>query len=137
MPRLPLPQVPGPGRVLIGVFGLVFAGAGVCMLALIWGEESNFVPVPARLFGSLICVAFVAFGGTMAFTALRGGSFGAVNLPTLGDMGATNSPTPTTTPAGYICPHCGAALGAKTDVSPMGDTKCPFCGQWFNVHGKM
>jgi len=119
----------------MGVFGLVFAGVGVCVLVLMWGGEADFVPVAARIFGSLIAVAFLAFGGTMAFTALRGeGSMGSVDVPDVDPRFVPPSQPGPATPAGYVCPRCGAALGAKADVSPMGDVKCPFCGQWFNVH---
>jgi hypothetical protein len=121
----------------MGVFGLVFGGVGLCVLALIWGNEFDFVPVPAKLFGSLVAVAFLAFGGTMAFTALRGGTMGEVNLPDMRGVADDTAPKPpATSPAGYVCPNCGAGLGAKADVSPMGDVKCPFCGLWFNVHGR-
>jgi hypothetical protein len=134
MPQIRPPQVPAASRVLIGVFGCVFGGAGLCMLALIWGGESDFVPVPARLFGSLICVAFLAFGGFMVFGAIAGGKAisPSIDLP---DAPA-GAPSTSANPAGYHCPHCAAALGEKADVSPMGDVKCAFCGRWFNVHGK-
>jgi hypothetical protein len=129
------PQVPAGARVLLGVFGCVFAGAGICMLALIWGEDSDFVPTPARLFGSLICVAFLAFGGFMATNAIFGGKLMSprLDLPEALTDSAAISSAPV---SGYHCPHCGAALGEKADVSPMGDVKCSFCGRWFNVHGK-
>jgi len=114
------------------------------MLALIWGEESNFVPVPARLFGSLICLAFVAFGATMLFGAITGG--GPMRQSNIGlpDVSETNPPSnssresalPPAGSAAYVCPNCGAALADKADVSPMGDVKCAFCGRWFNVHGR-
>ena len=140
MPRIPIPQVPGPARALGGVFGLVFGGAGVCMLFLIWGDDSDFVPVPARLFGSLICLAFIAMGGTMLFSAIAGGGMlGAksIDLPDLENLNSTSDAPPPPVAAGkYVCPNCGAALGDKADVSPMGDVKCQFCGRWFNVHGR-
>ena len=137
MPQIPLPQIPRAGRLLIGIFGLVFTGAPLCMLALLWGDESDFVPIPARLFGSLICLAGVAFGGTMLFSAVTGGGLLGVPKINLPDPQATDSPAPSAGPtAGYVCPNCGAALGEKADVSPMGDVKCAFCGRWFNVHGR-
>ena len=135
------PNIGAGPRILLGVFGCVFAGAGLCMLALIWGGESDFVPVPARLFGSLICVAFLAIGGFVAINAIVGGKLmsprlDVPDLPDLPDGSADATGRPPASIAGYVCPNCGATLGEKADVSPMGDVKCAFCGRWFNVHGK-
>ena len=132
--RLPEIKTPAPFRVLMGIFGLVFGGAGVCMLGLIWGSESDFVPMFAKLFGSLLACAFVAFGGFMVFSAFASDKLAApsISMPTSNDP---RSPLPPVASAGsYVCPNCGAALGEKADVSPMGDVKCAHCGRWFNVH---
>jgi hypothetical protein len=134
MLKIPLPQLPGPARLLMAVFGLVFGGAGLCFLGLIWSDESDFVPVFARIFVSLVALAFLAFGGTMAVTAIRGTS-GAVNLPDL-PLAADAGTSTTSQPATYTCPHCGGGLQQTAEVSPLGDTKCPFCGRWFNIHGR-
>ena len=139
MPQIRMPRVPGPARALLGVVGFVFGGAGICMLALIWGSDSDFVPVPARLFGSLICLAFIAIAGTMLLGAIKGNLMGGrtIDLPEIaGGDPAADPRGSADKPGGYHCPHCGAALGEKAEVSPMGDVKCPFCGQWFNVRGK-
>ena len=32
------------------------------------------------------------------------------------------------------CTHCGASLGANTEISPSGDFKCQFCNSWSNVN---
>jgi hypothetical protein len=124
-------------RVLVSVFGLVFFGAGLCMLGLIWGEEASFVPVFAKLFGSLICMAFLAFGGTMVFSAFaRAKPLSSMLADQLTATTCLRPPTtaPGTSAPGYQCPFCGAGLGEKADVSPMGDVKCAHCGRWFNVH---
>src|SRR4051794_1923454 len=136
--RISLPEPPGPFRFVGAVFGFVFGGIGVCFLFLMWGGDSDFVPVAARIFGSLIAMAFVAFGGVMIFTSIKGSSMASIELPDIADAPRDGAAPPTvaSSVAGYVCPRCGAALGAKADVSPMGDVKCPFCGQWFNVHGK-
>jgi len=133
----------GPPRILIGVFGVVFFGAGLCMLGLIWGDEdSSSFPVLGKLFGSLICMAFLAFGGTMVFGAFsRGKGLGGAIAEELRRRAAEGSAGSTAPGAsapgyegGYRCPFCGAGLGEKADVSPMGDVKCAHCGRWFNVH---
>ena len=38
-------------------------------------------------------------------------------------------------PRDYHCDHCGAALADASDVSPSGDFKCTYCGNWSNIHG--
>ncbi len=116
-----------PFRVLMGIFGLVFGGIGICVLGLIWSSESDFVPVFARLFGSLIACAFVAFGGFMLWSAFAAQKLAAPSISAAAD-------TQSTSPGTYVCPNCGAALGEKAEVSPMGDVKCAHCGRWFNVH---
>src|SRR5262245_14573303 len=93
-------------RILFGVFGAVFFGAGLCMLGLIWSEESSFVPVFARLFGSLICMAFLTFGGFMVY-----GAFTTPKLTDAIDLSATaaagaGSESPTAAPGNYVCPNC-------------------------------
>ena len=133
MPQLPTPRVPGPARALFGVFGLVFAGAGVCMLALIWSGEADFVPTPARLFGTLICLAPIAMGSFFVYGAIAGPKAMSPSIDIPNSPESSGAP-PTTPAGGYVCPNCGAALGEKADVSPMGDVKCAFCGRWFNVH---
>jgi hypothetical protein len=135
MPRVPMPQIPGPARFIAGVFGVVFGGVGICLLFLMWGGEADFTPVPMRMFGSLIALAFVAFGGVMVFSVFKSNAMGSIELPDVSDASpGAPLPPPSSSPAGYVCPRCGAALGTKADVSPMGDVKCPFCAQWFNVH---
>jgi hypothetical protein len=136
LPRSPQINPPAPFRILLGIFGLVFAGAGICVLGLIWGDRFDFVPVFAKLFGSLIACALLAFGGFMVFSAVAAGkvSFTPIaTIPTTGESGKGS----TTSPGRYVCPNCGAALGEKADVSPMGDVKCAHCGRWFNVHNRM
>jgi hypothetical protein len=132
----PLPSVPIPKafRVMQGVIAVVFGGAGLCVLGLIWSEESNFVPIFARLFGSLIALAFVAFGAFMGYGALARAK---LSIPRIGTSDNPLSPAASAGVAGYTCPNCGAALGERADVSPMGDVKCAHCGRWFNVHQRI
>ena len=33
----------------------------------------------------------------------------------------------------FQCDHCGAQQDGPMDLSPSGDLKCAFCGNWFNV----
>jgi hypothetical protein len=36
-------------------------------------------------------------------------------------------------PSDYACDHCGASLGARTEISPSGDFKCEYCDSWSNI----
>lgn len=125
-------RMPASARFIMAVFGLVFGGIGLCVLGLVWSDAGSFAPTFMRIFASLIAVAFVAFGGVMAVTAIRG----AVALPNLPLPTTASIPEPQPSPGVYTCPHCGGGLNDSADVSPMGDAKCAFCGRWFNIHGK-
>ena len=136
MPQDPQKNVPGagPARFLGAVVGFVFAGIGVTVLVFMWAApfgEFGSPPLFFRVFASFIAIAFVAFGGTIGVTALRGaGGISAVPRP----VPPAGGPAPANAAGGYRCPNCGAPLGDKADVSPSGDVKCPFCGRWFNVN---
>jgi hypothetical protein len=126
------------GRFIIGVFGFVFAGIGVTVLGFLWGVMPGLpdeVPVFFRIFASFIAIAFVAVGGTMGVAAIRNLS-GLPPQPPLVPPAFPSPPTASAQPetGGYVCPHCGAPLADKADVSPLGDVKCPFCNTWFNIH---
>lgn len=115
------------GRVIFGVFGAVFAGIGLTVIGGMWlapFDSFHSPPLFFRIFASLIAIAFVAMGGGIAVAAWSGKL-----QPRVG----TDSLSPTAS-AGYTCPQCGASLGQKADVSPMGDVKCSFCQRWFNIH---
>lgn len=129
-------------RVLGIVFGLVFGGIGVTVLAFLWGTprgEFGAPPLFFRIFGSFTALAFVAFGGAMLY-----GSIAGVGLDKLSERsGSAGEPTGDrddtvgeTESVRYVCPQCGAPLAAGADVSPHGDARCTFCSCWFNVHGK-
>ena len=136
----PLRNMPGAraARGMGAVMGFVFAGIGVTVLVFVWGApfgEFGSPPLFFRIFASFIAIAFVAVGGTIGVTALRGGGELASSLNRLRDAGAPLPPQAGPAPAGgYKCPNCGAPLGEGADVSPSGDVKCTFCGRWFNVH---
>lgn len=136
-----LPRRAGPAeRFLTGVFGFVFGGIGLTVIAFLWGSPSNEFgspPLVFRVFGSFIALAFVAFGGVALFGGLTAGD----STSSLGSMqsGQAQSVDDESEPAGnmnYTCPRCSAPLSNKADVSPHGDVKCSFCNGWFNVHGK-
>ena len=132
-PKLP-PGATGAARFVFGVFGFIFGGIGLTVLIFLWGtpfDEFGSPPLVFRIFGSFIAIGFVAFGGTMAFAALRGPSFMA---PLVSSKDGADPPSGT--PGKYRCPNCGAPLGEGADVSPMGDVKCPFCKSWFNIHSQ-
>jgi hypothetical protein len=121
--------VPIATRIVFGTFGFVFGGIGVAVLIFMWTADGwDAPPLFFRVVASFIALAFVAMGGTMFFTSLRGRTMLARISSRPADQG-TAAPA-----AGYTCPHCGATLGKDADVSPLGDVKCPFCARWFNIH---
>jgi hypothetical protein len=125
-PNLPTP--PLPTRILFIVFGCVFAGIGIAVLTYMWTASGwGAPPMIFRVVASLIAIAFVTVGGSMAWSFVRPRSM----LPTEAQTTAARG---TVASAGYTCPHCGATLGKEAEVSPLGDAKCTFCGRWFNIH---
>lgn len=142
MQQHPLRPALAAGRFIGAMFGLVFFGIGLTVIGVMWFASDGFgsPPVFFKLIASFIALGFVAMGGTLAASAIFGGGMLARHGEAIGQaMREAKSCQPSmspTTPAGYGCPHCGAALAEKAEVSPMGDTRCAFCGQWFNVHGR-
>lgn len=138
--RNPIDQVTGPARFIGAVFGLVFFGIGLTVIIFMWSsfDEFDSPPLFFRIFASFIALAFVAMGGTLAYGSIfKGGMMG--QMSDLVDESIRRQETgaegqQATATVGYVCPNCGAALGEKADVSPLGDVKCPFCGTWFNIH---
>ena len=138
--RNPISQVTGPARFVGAVFGLVFFGVGLTVIIFMWSQSFDGFDSPPlffRVFASFIALAFVAMGGTLAYGSIfGGGTMGRVSE--LADEAIRQREAElgqnAAAPAGYVCPNCGAALGEKADVSPLGDVKCPFCGTWFNIH---
>ena len=135
MQRSPISQAAAGARFIGAVFGIVFFGIGLTVLVFMWTAsfgEFGSPPLFFRIFASFIAIAFVAVGGTIAASSIFGGKM--MSMVASPDATATtSSPSPQT---GYVCPNCGASLGEKADVSPLGDAKCPFCGTWFNIHGR-
>jgi hypothetical protein len=134
-------KTPAPFRFVGGVFGLIFAGIGVTVIANLWfGEMGENAPTFFKIFSSFISLAFIAMGGTLAFTSFFGGGMMGADqmVEKLQRLQASQSPptsTPSAGPGSYVCPHCGGRM-TRADVSPLGDVKCEFCGAWFNIHGK-
>jgi hypothetical protein len=115
-------------RIIGSVFGFGFCGIGLTLLVFLWSQSSGSIDSPPpffRVVGSLMGVMFAVFGGTMGVMFIRGkvGQSPAIP-PTPPGPGATS----------YRCPHCGASLPDKAEVSPLGDVKCPFCHAWMNIH---
>jgi DNA-directed RNA polymerase subunit RPC12/RpoP len=124
MPASP-PTPAGPARFIGAVFGFVFGGIGLTVIGFLWTERGfGEPPLFFKLFGSFIALAFVAVGGLLFFSALKG-------QPPQTETTHTQSPSAST---GYTCPACGARLGEDADVSPKGDVKCGYCRKWFNIH---
>jgi hypothetical protein len=130
------PITPSAGRFIGGVFGFAFAGIGLTVLVFLWAApfgEFESPPIVFRLFGSFIALVFVAVGGTVLVGSIKGRTAMDAVAPRVSFAPTTTAATPST---GYNCPHCGAPLPEKADVSPLGDAKCPFCHTWFNIHQK-
>lgn len=121
-------QPPAIMRIVPAAFGAIFAAIGVTVIVFLWtDDEFGEPPVIFRVFGSLIALAFIVFGGAMAISAMTGGASGrSPHLP--------NAASPSPSSAAYVCPRCGAPLAKDADVSPMGDVRCGHCNGWFNIH---
>ena len=126
----------GAGRFIGGVFGFAFAGIGLTVLIFLWGSpfgQWDSPPLFFRVFGSFIALVFLAVGSAVFVTSIKNRSAAQVAATDGFPTPIAAKPAGTT---GYACPHCGAPLPAKADVSPLGDAKCPFCHTWFNIHQK-
>jgi hypothetical protein len=129
-------------RIVFGVFGFAFAGIGLTVLGFLWLTPFNQFGSPPlffRIFGSFVALCFVAMGGTTFVGAILGNrlqrpvaDFDKFN-ETKTD-GPPNAPAAPLSPLNYCCSNCGAKLAKQSDVSPLGDVKCSFCHQWFNIH---
>ena len=144
IPTLPTP--PG-ARIVGGVFGFIFAGIGLTVIIFLWSQPFDSFHSPPlffRIFGSFIALAFIVMGGAMGIGTLLGGRRGAQDPAAwaasmqeqLGDSAGPADAREVPKPGRYVCNRCGAPLGEKADVSPLGDTRCIHCGSWFNVHGR-
>jgi len=134
------PMTPSAGRFIGGIFGFAFAGVGLTLLIYLWAfpfDQFDSPPLFFRFMGSFIAVVFVAAGGGVLVSSIRGRTATDTGTAKVSSMRAELQSMATVTfPASYSCPHCGAPLPERAEVSPMGDAKCPFCHTWFNVHQK-
>ena len=124
---------PPGGRFIGGVFGFVFLGIGVAVIIFLWSAPFGAFGSPPlffRIFGSLIAVAFVAMGGTVAVAAIKGVR---PNLPLAGRFRQAGRQH-ASGQSKFACPRCSAPLSDQVDVSPHGDVKCTHCESWFNIH---
>lgn len=123
-------------KVFGTLIGIVPLGIGLTVLIFLWAtpsDEFGAPPLVFRIFGSFIALGFIGIGGLMAFSGIFAGKVIATAKPAIDVTKIVDAP-----PVGtgkYVCPHCAATL-QKAEVSPLGDVKCPFCGSWFNIHGK-
>jgi len=128
-------------RMIFGTFGLAFGGIGITVLLFMWltpFDQFGSPPLFFRIFGSFIALVFVVMGfGTLA-GAIAGKGLAdraaAMAQQQRGDLSQSPSDLPPS--VGYTCAKCGAPLGADAEVSPLGDVKCSFCHQWFNIHNR-
>ena len=79
-------------------------------------------PLFFKVAGSLVAVAFILFSVGAIRSVLAANKFSFENRAATGGS--------------YTCRSCGAGLGDEIEVSPAGDAKCQYCGNWFNIHGK-
>jgi hypothetical protein len=141
MQKHPLGTAGTVARFVGAVFGFVFAGIGLTVIGFMWFGSDGFGSPPAffKIIASFIALAFIAMGGSIAISAIVGGGMlsrhgQAIEEAMQRAKARSTAPASPPSAVGYACPHCGGTLGEKADVSPMGDTKCAFCGRWFNVH---
>jgi hypothetical protein len=127
-------------RIVFGVFGFAFAGIGITVLGFLWLTPFNQFGSPPlffRIFGSFIALVFIAMGGTTFVAAILGNRLQR-HVADFDKFNETeteaNAPAAPLSPLNYCCSNCGAKLTKQSDVSPLGDVKCIFCGQWFNIH---
>ena len=129
-------------RIVFGVFGFAFAGIGITLLGYLWLTPFNQFGSPPlffRIFGSFIALCFVAMGGTTFVAAILGNQLrrpvaGFDENNETGTEETPDAPAVRSSPLNYCCSNCGAKLTNESDVSPLGDVKCAFCHQWFNIH---
>ncbi len=145
----PTDPTPAGARFIGAVFGFVFFAIGLTVIIFLVSAGDGFGDPPPffRIVGSLMGLAFMAMGGTLCVSSIIGkglqpkisamaGRLQAMQQEVRGTTPAPLAGAAPTLPGKYVCSRCGAALGDKADVSPLGDTKCPFCGSWFNIHGR-
>jgi DNA-directed RNA polymerase subunit RPC12/RpoP len=118
-------------------FFSLFGFIGVAFLIFLWSQsfhEFGAPPLIFRVVGSFIALAFIAMGFGLPITAWRARA--AWREGAAGSAApVSNAPaSQATATVGYKCPHCGAGLGPKEDVSPSGDVKCGYCNKWWNIH---
>lgn len=136
-----LGRITSQGRFVAGLFGVVFFGVGLTVLIFLWSASGfGAPPLFFRVVGSLIALAFLGMGGSVAVAAFRGvgpveGVFDAmreIGDETTESRDSVDSPD---SPAHYSCDACGAPLSEEAEISPSGDVKCTYCKNWFNVRG--
>lgn len=117
-------------RVVVGIFGFVFLGAGLSVLGVLWSwpwGDFGLLPPSFRVFGSLIALTVGSVGGFMLYSAAQGGDF----RPNASRPPRADGPAPRR--GAYTCPHCGTGMDSGADVSPGGDVKGEYCDGWFNI----
>ncbi|MEY3459962.1 MAG: hypothetical protein RL215_3119 [Planctomycetota bacterium] len=123
-------------KFFMSAFGLIFGGIGLTVLAFLWiipaEQNSPFanVPIPFRLFASLIALAFVAFSAlwVTVIWKVMPNIDPARHLSKLPNI--LNPTFPNTIHKHSIptaCPRCGAKILLNNNSENAPKT-CAFCG---------
>lgn len=123
------PQLPRPPLFFL-IFISMFGFIGVAVLIFLWTAKGfHAPPLIFRVFGSFIALGFIAMGFGLPLTLLAKGR--RTDVQVRPDSAQFSKP-PT---GGFDCPNCGGNVGT-VQVSPSGDVKCAYCGDWWNLHKK-
>jgi hypothetical protein len=111
--------------LFVSLFGFI----GVTVLISLWTADGfGAPPLVFRVFGSFVALGFIIVGFGVPLSALMKRRRAGGGVHDQSDSYRTGRRA-----SSYDCPHCGANAG-DSDVSPSGDIKCDYCGQWWNIH---
>ena len=108
------------------IFALPFIGGPIAMLTILW-DDTGFgsPPLAMKLFGTFVCLAVMFVGVAMAYGIIAGKRVG---------LQKGNHTPVKHNKRSYSCEHCGASIGAESEISPSGDVKCEYCNSWFDIN---
>lgn len=125
-PHDQLPRPPLFFLIFISMFGFI----GVAVLIFLWTAKGfGAPPLIFKVFGSFIALGFIAMGFGLPLTIL------AKVRRSRNDIRLDSAQVSKPPSGGYDCPNCGGNVGS-IELSPSGDVKCGYCGDWWNLHKK-